>query len=146
MTPSPLQLSNDHFCFGCGSKNPRGLQLSFDLDREKKQISTRWTPTKELQGYANVVHGGMTGLVLDELMGNLLYLNGMPAVTSEMTVRFLRPATVGQPLNCRAWIVEEKTEGSRKSFQMESEAVNSLGKVIAKASGRYVAIPMRGPA
>ncbi len=140
MSEQPLQLADDHFCFGCGSKNPRGLQLSFTLDKIKKQISTVWTPSKELQGYANVVHGGMTGLVLDELMGNLLYLNGTPAVTAEMKVRFLRPGTVNEPLNCRAWIVEQKTEGSRKSFQMESEAVNSLGKVIAKASGRYVAM------
>lgn len=146
MTPPPLELDNDHFCFGCGSKNPRGLQLAFNLDREKKQISTVWTPGKELQGYANVVHGGMTGLVLDEVMGNLLYLTGTPAVTAEMMVRFLRPAAVNQPLNCRAWIVEEKTEGSRKSFQMESEAVNSSGKVIAQASGRYVAVPSRNPA
>ena len=140
MTPPPLYLDNDHFCFGCGSKNPRGLQLSFHLDREKKQISTVWTPVKELQGYANVVHGGMTGLVLDEVMGNLLYLTGTPSVTAEMTVRFLKPATVNQPLNCRAWIVEEKTHGPRRVFQMESEAVNSSGKVIAQASGRYVAM------
>jgi acyl-coenzyme A thioesterase PaaI-like protein len=146
MSEQPLQLSNDYFCFGCGSKNARGLQLSFQLDRDKKQISTVWTPTKELQGYANVVHGGMTGLVLDELMGNLLYLSGTPSVTSEMTVRFLRPGTVDQPLNCRAWIVEEKTQGSRRSFEMASEAVNGSGKIVAQASGRYVMIPPRGPA
>ncbi len=140
MNERKLLLDNDHFCFGCGSKNPRGLRLSFTLDREKKQISTVWTPAKELQGYANVVHGGMTGLVLDEVMGNLLYLTGTPSVTAEMTVRFLRPGTVNQPLNCRAWIVEEKIQGSRKSFQMESEATNDSGKVIARASGRYVAM------
>ena len=140
MTP-PLELSNDHFCFGCGSKNPRGLQLSFDLDKERKTISSVWTPTKELQGYADVVHGGMTGLVLDELMGNLLYLNGTPSVTAEMTVRFLKPAYVNRPLNCRAWIAEEKTQGARRVFQMESEAVNEAGAVVAQASGRYVSIP-----
>lgn len=127
------KLSDDRMCFGCGGKNAAGLRLSFTVDEKKKVIECRWTPAKEHQGYADIVHGGMIGLVLDELMGNLLWRTGFPSVTGEMTVRFLRPAKVGLPLDCKAHIKSRKG----RIFQMEATAADSQGRPVARAAGKF---------
>ncbi len=131
-----LQLADDQMCFGCGSKNARGLRLQFELDTARRRIRTEWTPLKEHQGYADIVHGGMIGLVLDELMGNLLWKQGWPSVTADMSVRFLKPAHVGKPLKAEAWI---KSQKGRVCF-VEAVARNGAGVVVAEASARFVRI------
>ena len=128
-------------CFGCGSKNSRGLKLAFEVDPARRVIRTRWTPAKEHQGYADIVHGGMIGVVLDELMGNLLWLNGTPAVTAEMSVRFLRPAKVGHPLQCEARV----RSGKGRVFQMEAAARDAGGRTVAEAAAKFVSVPGTKP-
>ena len=128
------QLADDQMCFGCGPKNSRGLRLKFDLNKEARRIYTRWTPSKEFQGYADIVHGGMIGLVLDELMVNLLWTLQWPAVTADLTIRFKKPAKVGVPLDCEAWVEDE----NGRLFLMQAEAKTSDGTVVAAASAKCV--------
>ncbi|PIQ81637.1 MAG: thioesterase [Candidatus Omnitrophica bacterium CG11_big_fil_rev_8_21_14_0_20_64_10] len=130
-----LELADDKMCFGCGRENPAGLKLSFDLDREAGTLTTRWTPAKIHQGYREITHGGMLGLVLDELMGNLLWLTGRPAVTAEMTVRFLKPLRVGETVTCQARVERERG----RVFWVRSKAVGSAG-IVAEAEARCVHI------
>lgn len=127
-------------CLGCGEKNPRGLQLKFDLDAAHRRIRTRWIPTKEFQGYADIVHGGMIGLVLDELMVNLLWKLQRPSMTAELTLRFLQPARIGEPIECEGWIASEKGSSSRRVYQMEAQAKNPAGQTIARAHARCVQV------
>lgn len=131
-----LDLVDDQMCFGCGKKNPRGLALDFELDRERQRLKTRWTPVKEFQGYANIVHGGMIGLVLDEMMVNLLWVLKKPAVSAQFTVHLRRPTYVGEPLDCEAWIAEE----SGRVFRTEAEARNLEGEVVARASAKCLIV------
>lgn len=131
-----LELADDQMCFGCGGRNKQGLQLKFSVDEKHRRITTEWTPIKEHQGYADIVHGGIIGLVLDELMGNLLWKMGSPSVTAEMSVRFLKPAHVGKPLKAEAWIASEKG----RVCWVEASAKNSAGVVVAEAKARFVRI------
>lgn len=131
-----LELADDQMCFGCGPKNPRGLQLKFSLERAQRRIRTRWLPLKEFQGYREIVHGGMIGLVLDELMVNLLWTLQKPAVTAEFALRLRRPARVGEALDCEAWVREE----SGRIFQMEARAKNPRDEVVATATARCVTV------
>lgn len=131
-----LKLSDDQMCFGCGGRNARGLKLRFTLDEARHRIRAEWTPIKEHQGYAGIVHGGMIGLVLDELMGNLLWKMGRPSVTAEMSVRFLKPAQVGHPLHAEAWISSHKG----RIAHIEAVARNAAGVAVAEAKGRFVQI------
>ena len=123
-------------CIGCGSRNPQGLHLAFDLDLPHQRITTRWTPAKTHQGYADIVHGGMLGLVLDELMGNLLWKLQRPSVTAELTVRFRQPARVGEPLVCEAQVDSE----ARRQMWMTAVAKTKEGAVVADARARYVQV------
>ena len=129
-----MNLADDQMCFGCGSRNRIGLRLKFAVDEEKRLIQTRWTPTKQFQGYAEIVHGGMIALVLDEMMGNLLWKLKKPAVTAELTVRFHRPAHVGTPIACEAYVKEEQG----RLFWMEAKAEDSTGRILATASAKCV--------
>ena len=131
-----LQLADDQMCFGCGGKNVRGLKLQFTFDETRHRIRAEWTPLKEHQSYAEIVHGGMIGLVLDELMGNLLWKMGRPSVTAEMSVRFLRPSRVGKPLHSEAWISSRKG----RVCVVEAAARDAAGEVVAEAKGRFVQI------
>ncbi len=135
-----MQLADDQMCFGCGSRNERGLRLKFDLDREKKRLKTRWIPVKEFQGYADIVHGGMIGLVLDEMMVNLLWVLKGPAVSAEFTVKLHRPAEVGAPLDCEAWVVEERG----RIFEMKAEAKTGEGERVASAEARCLKVKGEG--
>ena len=131
-----LELADDQMCFGCGNRNPRGLKLHFTIDPERRSIRTRWTPTKEFQGYADIVHGGMVGLVLDEMMVNLLWKLKLPAVTAELTVRFLKPTRVGESIDCQAHVKSEQG----KLFLMEGKAKNSDGGLVAAAFAKCVRV------
>ena len=129
-----LNLADDKMCFGCGSRNAHGLKLKFVVDEEQQMIQTRWTPTKKHQGYVNILHGGIMALVLDEMMGNLLWKLKKPAVTAELTVRFHRPAYVGKPISCEAYIKQEQG----RLFWMEAKAEDLTGRIVATATAKCV--------
>ena len=131
-----LKLADDKMCFGCGRKNPRGLRLKFSVARNKQSIRCRWIPAKEFQGYAEITHGGILGLILDELMLNLLWITKRPAVTAELTVRFKRPAHVGEPIDFKAHVQSE----TGRVVRMASEAHAADGRLVAAASAVCIRI------
>ena len=133
-----LELTDDRMCFGCGTGNSRGLKLRFEWDSAAGRIRTRWVPSKEFQGYAGIVHGGILALIFDELLGNLLWGLKKPSVTAEFTVQFRRPARVGVPIQFEGRIGSESAGPGRPSFQMEGSAKDPSGRVLAEASGRFV--------
>ncbi|MCX7861775.1 MAG: PaaI family thioesterase [Bacteroidales bacterium] len=59
-----LNLEN-YNCFGCSPYNEIGLKLSFTLD-DDTVIST-WQPTKQYEGWQNIVHGGIQATLMDEI-------------------------------------------------------------------------------
>jgi acyl-coenzyme A thioesterase PaaI-like protein len=133
-----LALSDDKMCFGCGDKNPRGLKLKFSIAPGKQSIRCRWSPTKEFQGYADITHGGIVGLILDEMMVNLLWVTGRPSVTAELTVRFKQPARIGEPVDFEARVDSEES----RVIRMSGDAKSAAGSVIASATASCV--PVKG--
>ncbi|MFH1782822.1 MAG: PaaI family thioesterase [Candidatus Omnitrophota bacterium] len=131
-----MDLEDDHYCFGCGSLNDSGLKLKFDLDKEKKIITTEFTPQKIYQGFKNIVHGGIIGLVLDECMVNLLWKLGIPAVSAEFNVRLIKPAHINKKLIFRAYIVSSK----KNLLMVDGECLDEKGKPVATSSSKCVKI------
>lgn len=96
MIRAPLEaVRSDHGCFGCGADNPIGLHLQFVADEEG--VRARFVPTREHQGFENVVHGGIISAVLDEAMAWATAAAGYWAVTGEIRVRFKSPLEVAEP-------------------------------------------------
>lgn len=129
-----LELRDDSMCFACGRKNPDGLHLEFSYGDGEVSASIAF-PGK-YQGYGDVVHGGLISTVLDEAMVTLLNKMGHLAVTAELTVRFLRPARIGEKISVTAWLLESRG----KHFRVAARAVDQSGAEIARAESRCVSL------
>lgn len=97
-------LKDDHYCFVCGEQNPSGLHLRFSLLDGK--VRTEFTPQKIHQGYKDIIHGGLISTLLDEAMVKAALMQGMPAVTAEITVRFRAPLMAGEKAFVEAMILK----------------------------------------
>lgn len=129
-----LILEDDRMCFVCGPKNDHGLKLNFVLSGDI--LKTRFKTEKKYQGWTDIIHGGVLALILDEAMGCLLWIKGIPGVTAEFTVRYKEPVDVGDELEFTSRIIEDK--GRIKI--LSAEAKKSDGTIAAKASGKYFVV------
>jgi acyl-coenzyme A thioesterase PaaI-like protein len=116
MADTPVFLDND-YCFACGTKNPFGLHLRFAVDGDA--VTARFTPGPHLQGFAGVLHGGISSTVLDDVMNNLVTRTcGEIVVTATMETRFRQPVPVGRELVCEARLVERRGRFFRAEAQL----------------------------
>ena len=60
-------------CFACGKENPLGLHLHFFSI--PGGCLAFFTPSHEHQSYNDRMHGGLIMTLMDEVMGNYLFLN-----------------------------------------------------------------------
>ena len=72
----PINLLQEHNCFGCESLNLHGLQLQLHHDAKSNGVWTLFTPDIRFEGYGGMVHGGIIATVLDEVMAWSLYRIG----------------------------------------------------------------------
>ena len=129
------ELRDNERCYVCGKKNPAGLGVDFEIDRDARTIRARFTPSSSHQGYVGIVHGGILSALLDEAMAKLAYSLGIPAVTAEMTVKFKSPASPGEELSISGRLKRET------HTLIEAEAIIEKGLVIiAEAKGKLLRI------
>jgi uncharacterized protein (TIGR00369 family) len=88
------KLEDDNYCFACGEKNRHGLHLRFSFNNGT--ASAEFIPDKIHQGYKDIVHGGIISTLVDEAMVKAAIMQGISAVTAEITVRFRNPLMVGE--------------------------------------------------
>jgi uncharacterized protein (TIGR00369 family) len=129
------QLRDNHRCYVCGKDNPAGLGVDFEINRERRAISANFTPSDIYQGYEGIVHGGILSTLLDEAMAKLTVGLGIPAVTAEMTVRFITPAAPGEEL----FVSGRLTQETKKLIQAEAK-IERGPVVIAEATGKLLRI------
>jgi uncharacterized protein (TIGR00369 family) len=129
------ELCDNQRCYVCGKDNPAGLGVAFDIDKDARTISARFTPLPSHQGYVGIVHGGILSALLDEAMAKLAFSLGIPAVTAEMTVKFKSPAAPGEELSVTGSLTHETHR------LIEAEAVIKKGLIIiAEAKGKLLRI------
>jgi uncharacterized protein (TIGR00369 family) len=125
----------DNRCFGCGPNNPAGLGLQFVETDEGVEVEH--VVPEHLAGAPGVVHGGIQATMLDETMCMTAYAKcGMPAVTGELTVRYLHPVPTVTAIVVRGRITERRADSAF------IEAVISLaatGQELTRATGRFFA-------
>ena len=121
-------------CFVCGERNPDGLRLRFEIDKEKRTLKTTFTANPVFQGYEGFVHGGIISTLLDEAMAKLVYELGYQAVTASLQVRFKRPAPILEPL----FVCGEITEVNRKLVRAKSSIMRKDGTLLAEGTSSLV--------
>jgi beta-phosphoglucomutase family hydrolase len=94
------------YCFACGRENPIGLKLDFTYDGEN--VHSTFTPSRNYQGWGDMVHGGILYTLLDEVTAYAVLCNGVGScVTAKSEVRFLHPAIVGKPIHIKAKVTKK---------------------------------------
>jgi uncharacterized protein (TIGR00369 family) len=131
----PADLSH---CFGCGAENLRGLHLKKSYAGGRSRIEFEVLP--EHNSYPGLMHGGITCVLMDEVMYYAIAHHGIEAVTVSLNVEYRSPALVGQYLTCEAWM--EKREG--RSIEVRASITEtSTGRLIAEGLGRYLEIDLQ---
>lgn len=125
-------IDNDDYCFACGTKNPIGLRLNFELVDDK--VVAKKILAREFQGYANVAHGGIVTTLLDEAMGNFVQTKyHQMALTGRIEVRYHYPTPVEQELTISAWQEAQR----RNIVAMKATVQTADGAVTAEASAKF---------
>ena len=123
-------------CFACGHDNPQGMKLKFSLDEETRQAICHFKLSRRYTGPPGHSHGGIIATILDEAMGKVNKIRQVIALTSQMTVDYLRPVPLNQPLRVES---REVSVRGRRHVNM-GEILNRKGEVLARGRAVFIAI------
>jgi acyl-coenzyme A thioesterase PaaI-like protein len=131
----PLELPHTPGCLVCDPHNPFGLHLQLFVNPETGLVSVDFSPKPEHIGFEGIVHGGMISTVIDEAMVWAATWNIKRfCVCGELTVRFRRPAQVGELLH-----LDARVEFARPRLVQTMATLRTPDKqVVAAGEGKYV--------
>ncbi len=130
---------NEGFCFGCGVNNPVGLKLKFT--REGDAVRAEYTPEKHFQGWPGLLHGGLTGTLLDEAMSNVAYATGHTCLTASITIRIRQPI----PVDATLIVTARVTRRRKKIIETEGALALADGTVVAEATAKQFIVANTAP-
>jgi acyl-coenzyme A thioesterase PaaI-like protein len=117
-----------------GAANPTSIDL--DVDYEGDEVVARVVLRRAFEGAPGRAHGGIVAAAFDDVTGFVIGLLRQPAFTGELTVRYLAPVPVDEPLEMRA-----RLDGrERRKLFISGEARNQHGEVVATCRAIYVAV------
>jgi uncharacterized protein (TIGR00369 family) len=125
-----------NYCFACGKHNTDGMRLKFVYDQELDRFVCRFRLGKKFTGPPGHCHGGIIATVLDEAMGKVNKLRQVVALTTQITVDYLKPVPLDQPLRVESR--EIRVRGRR--HVNSAEILNQKGEVLARSRGTFLAI------
>jgi uncharacterized protein (TIGR00369 family) len=112
------------------------MLLRFTYDEERDCFVCRFRLGKRYTGPPGHCHGGIIATILDEAMGKVNKLRQVIALTSEITVNYLKPVPLNKPLRVESR--EEKVTG-RRHINV-AEILNQKDEVLARSRGLFIAI------
>lgn len=136
-------------CFGCGPANELGLRIA-SHEVGAGVLEAEWEPSPQHAAFAGVLNGGIIGSLLDchsnwaaamHLMHAHEAARPPACVTSEFSVRLLRPTPMDQPVQLRAWVVDAGDDRATTEAELRSGGV-----VTATCRGTFVAVRPGHPA
>ncbi len=139
-------------CFGCGPANRDGLGLrSFPDPHQTDGLVARWMPSPHHHAFANVLNGGIIGVLMDchanwAAAMAIMRASGRdrppPTVTARYEVKLLAPTLVDAPLTIRSWPVS--IDGRQATSEARIETAD--GAISATFVGRFVVVRDEHPA
>jgi acyl-coenzyme A thioesterase PaaI-like protein len=126
-----------------GRSNPISPPASLEIDAEARRVVGEVEFGRAFEGAPGCVHGGFVAAVLDEALGMACIFGGGPAMTAELTTRFLRHTPIETPLKIEAKLEGVEGKKVRTSGRVTSEGVtvvDSTGLFIAVGSGKFEAL------
>lgn len=135
---NPVNMVNDHHCFGCGQLNQHGLKLRFFANPDGNGVWTSFLPTNDFEGYGGIIHGGIVCTILDEVMAWSLYRDQTWAVTGQLSTRFRRPLVVGEAIRASGQIVKDRGRVIEMRAEIRREADDLL---LAEGTATFFRVP-----
>jgi uncharacterized protein (TIGR00369 family) len=123
-------------CFACGPDNADGMHLKFRFDKQRQMFVCRFRLDRRYTGPPGHCHGGIIATILDEAMGKVNKLREVIALTKQMTVEYLRPVPLNQPLRVES---REVSVRGRRHVNM-AEILNGKNEVLARGRALFIAI------
>ncbi len=123
-------------CFVCGPDNGAGMHLKFTYDKTRNRFVCRFRLDERYTGPPGHCHGGIIATILDEAMGKVNKLRNVIALTSQMTVDYLKPVPLNKPLRVES---REVSSSGRKHVNM-GEILNQKGEVLARGQALFISI------
>jgi acyl-coenzyme A thioesterase PaaI-like protein len=120
-------------CALAGRANPFAVGVRLAREGDEGVARVRLRPAHE--GPPGRAHGGIVAAVFDEVMGFVLKFVTTPAVTGELSVRYLRPTPLDAEVEFRARLAGRD---GRKLF-VEAGAT-AAGETVATAKATFVAL------
>ncbi len=132
-----MAIENNNRCFVCGKKNPYGLQVNPEIRDAGAEVHIECTPPDHMQGWANILHGGIISTLLDEAITHIgIGTFDGPAVTAHLEVRFRKPAPTGVKL----LVFAERLKVSRRLVEAKAEVKLSDSTLIATGTGKVMPV------
>ena len=133
VNPYAKSCNKDYQCFGCSPNNEIGLRLEFWDNGE--YVIAKWIPRKSLEGFRNVLHGGIQATLLDEIASWVVQTRCKTVgVTSSMDIKYRCPVLVSEgEITLRAKVKESGT----RIATIEAELLGNDGKLYASAVVKY---------
>lgn len=116
-----------------GADNPASVdvQVSFDDDTVVARVVLR----KMFEGAPGRAHGGIVAAAFDDVTGFVIGRVKEPAFTGELTVRYVAPVPVDEPLEMRAWLRDR--EGRKLFIDGEARAGDTI---VATCKAIYITV------
>ena len=118
-------------------KNPFGFQVKPEITDGGASVRIECTPAEHLQGWANILHGGILSTLLDEAITYVgISTFDQPAVTAQLEIRFRNPA----PTCVKLHVCAERIKVSKRLVEAKAEVTLSDGTLIATGTGKVVPV------
>lgn len=114
-----------------GSGNPFSIPMT--VVRDGDSVVTTVVLDSGFEGAPGRSHGGFVSAIFDDLLGSLPMLKGKIAFTGSLTVDYLAPSPVHEPVTYRGWI--DRIEG-RKLFVLGEARHDDV--VVSTASAVFI--------
>jgi acyl-coenzyme A thioesterase PaaI-like protein len=125
-------------CFVCGVDNPHGFHLR--VHQDGSDAVARYEPTPHQEGYPGRFHGGLVGLLVDEMLVYAGAPHGLWGMTAKVQYRLRRAIAFDGPLDLRARLTQKSDRGFRAKVTIHGPD----GALAAEGEGTCVLVPGTG--
>jgi len=123
-------------CLVCGVDNAFGLKSRF-YETDNNELIAVFHPLNEHQSYPNVIHGGISATILDEVIGRAIMMttdSNTFGVTIELKVRYKKPVPLDSELKAIGRIIKDRG----RIFEGTGELYLPNGDIAVEAEGKYM--------
>lgn len=123
-------------CLGCGPDAEQGFGLA--VRRDGDEVVATHVFEERHSGAPGIAHGGAVAVVVDDVLGYLLYVARAPGVTRRLEVDYLKPVLTGVPYVVRGRI--DRREG--RKLWVSCTCTGPDGAETFRAVGLFVVVDL----